>query len=126
MRLSVDHKATDKAEQKRVKKAKGVIFGGRLYGSIAVTRALGDFNLKNSCNGLINEPSISKTVIDDSDLFLVMASDGIWDVVKDEMAYKFIIDNKITEAEDLVKFFVKKAMELGSHDNISCIAIKLS
>ena len=44
--LSVDHKANNESEKKRVTNAGGYIFGGRLLGKLAITRAFGDFEMK--------------------------------------------------------------------------------
>ena len=44
--LSVDHKAINEKEKKRVLKNGGYIFGGRLLGKLAITRAFGDFEMK--------------------------------------------------------------------------------
>ena len=73
--LSYDHKATDKSEMLRVHNSGGSIFRGRLKGTLALTRSLGDHSLK-TC-GLIAEPSIIKTVLNPSNHTLVIASDGI-------------------------------------------------
>jgi protein phosphatase PTC1 len=45
--MSTDHKATDEKEASRVISEKGTIFRNRLGGVLAVTRALGDFELKD-------------------------------------------------------------------------------
>jgi len=133
LRLSYDHKACDKTEQKRVKEEGGVILRKRLYGTLAVTRTHGDFEMKETVTCLSNKPHITRTEIDDTDKFIVIASDGIWDVIKDQDVFDIvkspdfntleIITNK---RKDLAKLLVKKAVELGSKDNISCIAIKLN
>ena len=49
---------------------------------MAITRAFGDWNLKNK--GLISEPALNKIVLKKGDTILV-ASDGIWDVISDEV-----------------------------------------
>ena len=49
---------------------------------MAITRAFGDFNLKSK--GVIVEPFIKRLKIP-KDSILVMASDGIWDVIDDQV-----------------------------------------
>jgi len=120
--LSYDHKCTDINESERIKKAGGVIFGGRVFGQLALTRALGDYKLKQY--GVTSTPYVSKHCIEDTDRFIVMASDGIWDVFSGEAILK--ISYEINNADELCKYLVKQAISLGSQDNISCIVIKLN
>jgi len=133
IRLSYDHKASDKQEIKRVKAEGGIIIRKRLYGTLAITRALGDFEMKEGAPCLSNIPHVTRTVINKTDQFLVMASDGIWDVYQDEAVFDLVksldfnTNDLVTDKpKDLAKILVQKSQELGSKDNISCIAIKLN
>jgi len=80
-RLSYDHKSTDKIEAQRVKNEGGIIMDDRVGGSLAITRAFGDHALKKE--GVTARPSIKKHILRPSDKYLVIASDGIWDVLED-------------------------------------------
>jgi serine/threonine protein phosphatase PrpC len=124
IRLSKDHKATNKEESERVVKCGGVIYNNRLNGYLAITRSLGDFKYKNLNSGLISIPYINKIEIEKTDKFVVMGSDGIWDVITDEMAFE--ISSKYTSSSILSQVFVQKAINLGSRDNLSFIALKLN
>ena len=73
--LTYDHKASDKAEMMRVQKCGGSIYRGRLRGTLALTRSLGDHSLKTS--GLSSEPTISKKILTPNDDLLIIASDGL-------------------------------------------------
>jgi serine/threonine protein phosphatase PrpC len=42
-----------------------------------VSRSFGDYNLKKF---IISDPDVSKYEITDTDRYIVMASDGFWDV----------------------------------------------
>ena len=53
----------------------------RVGGSLAVTRAFGDHSLKR--DGVTAKPFINKHAIRPFDKFLVIASDGVWDVLED-------------------------------------------
>ena len=44
--LSQDHKPDDAAEKKRIEAANGYVEQGRVFGTLAVSRALGDFDFK--------------------------------------------------------------------------------
>ena len=56
----------------------GTIINERLGGNLLVTRALGDFDMKKF--GLIGEPDIKEYTIS-TNLFIAIASDGIWDTI---------------------------------------------
>ena len=79
--MSQDHKGTDFAEIERIKSGGGILFDGRVGGSLAVTRALGDHSLKS--NGVIAKPYIQKHLLKTGDKFLIIACDGVWDVLED-------------------------------------------
>ena len=51
---------------------------GRVSGTLAVTRALGDLELKTE--GVCNIPDIEVFEITQRTQMLVVASDGLWDV----------------------------------------------
>lgn len=81
-RLSVDHKVADKSEHDRIIKGGGVIMNDRVGGTLVLTRAMGDFALKDS--GVICQPTIRKHFIRPFDRFVVIASDGVYDTLSDE------------------------------------------
>jgi serine/threonine protein phosphatase PrpC len=89
-RLSYDHRATDRAEIERVKREGGIVFDDRVGGSLAITRAFGDYALKRE--GVSAKPHVKKHVVRPGDRYLVMASDGIWDVLEDQDIQKFCRD----------------------------------
>ncbi len=80
-RLTNDHKASEKAEQERVRKAKGTILNNRVNGTLAITRAFGDFDLKNQ--GVISEPECVSVPVESRHSVLIIACDGVWDVLDD-------------------------------------------
>lgn len=150
--LTTDHKCSNAEEVERIKGMGGIVFNSRLYGQLALSRALGDHSMKN--NGLICTPTIHKRYIEDKDNYIIIASDGIWDTVSDDDLIKlssssalssFQVDSKDIEnntdsnkqkekdntkdkeitAESLCTSIIEKAIEKGSYDNISCIAIKI-
>ena len=45
-RVSVDHKASNPSEEDRIRSEGGTIIKGRVAGQLAITRALGDLELK--------------------------------------------------------------------------------
>ena len=57
------------------------------------------------------------------DLFVIIASDGVWDVISDLDAYN--LSKHCSNSKQLSENLVKQSISLGSRDNISCIAIYL-
>lgn len=121
-RLSEDHRCSEMKEVLRVKGAGGRVFDGRVYGQLMITRAFGDHSLK-SC-GVSAVPYINKHIInEDNDKYVVIASDGVWDVVEDEHVYS--LSQNARNTEELCKMIINTAVKNGTKDNISCIVIKL-
>lgn len=124
-RLSYDHKATDYSELIRVKNFGGMIFNGRVLGQLAVTRAFGDFNLKNQ--GIVATPFIKRIDVNSNSPktnFIIIASDGVWDVLEDEEIIPIakVYGNTSNELADAI---LNISLQRGSTDNTSVIAVHL-
>jgi len=122
-RLSVDHVATDPAEIARVEKVGGHVINHRVGGSLAVTRALGDHCLKDG--GVSAEPHYAQHVIGPNDRFVLMASDGVWDVMSDIDAQELVLAHGHESPNDLAERVLKHALSRGTRDNLSCLVIRL-
>jgi serine/threonine protein phosphatase PrpC len=120
--ITQDHKCSETAEVERVRESGGIVFSGRVFGQLVLTRALGDHALKSY--GVIPTPYVVRTELDDKYKYLVMASDGVWDVVQPDDVFK--VSKEVSNAEDFSKVLVKNAIDGGSKDNISCIVVKLN
>ncbi|KAA8539491.1 hypothetical protein F0562_026183 [Nyssa sinensis] len=84
--LSSDHKPDRPDELLRIQDAGGrVIYwdGPRVLGVLAMSRAIGDSYLKPY---VISEPEVTETDRTAEDECLILASDGLWDVVSNETA----------------------------------------
>lgn len=79
IRLTYDHKGTDPHEQQRIRSAGGFINNGRVSGMLAITRSLGDSELKE---WIIGDPYTTETVLTDEDTILILACDGVHTWVK--------------------------------------------
>ena len=124
-RLSYDHRASEKDEQNRIIESGGIVFAGRVYGQLMLSRAFGDWELKNY--GVSNIPYVSKTDIDDisnSWKWVVIASDGIWDVFNDDEIGRLSLSYE--GSKEFCNDIIKNAMERGTMDNISCFVVKLN
>lgn len=121
-RLTFDHKCTDPSEAERIKKKGGNIVDDRVMGKLALTRAFGDYSMKRY--GVISTPTVNKITLNDGDKFIVICSDGVWDVIDEEDMFYFMM-NCNDCARDLAETIVKESIERGTTDNVSCIAIKI-
>lgn len=125
IRLTYDHKASDISEKMRIEKAGGIVSYGRINCDLALSRSFGDFKYKKE--GLISTPHIQHLIINKNSSkndIVVMASDGIWDVIEDSELIKLASKNKFI-VENIVEELVQLAKEKGSTDNISCLALKI-
>jgi len=88
--LSSDHKPAREDEKARIEKLGGrIIHYGtwRVQGVLAVTRAFGDRKLKQYVSA---EPEIKSWELTDDDDFLVLATDGVWDVLSSQAAVDIV------------------------------------
>ena len=86
--LSEDHKCSLPAEARRIVAAGGRVIGGRVDGSLAMSRALGDFEYKQDKSLPQCEQKVSPLPdieicrrVDGADELLIVACDGVWDVL---------------------------------------------
>ncbi|PQE16798.1 phosphatase 2C protein [Rutstroemia sp. NJR-2017a BBW] len=122
LRLSYDHKGSDENEGKRVANAGGLILNNRVNGVLAVTRALGDAYMKDLVTG---HPYTTETVIQpDSDEFIILACDGLWDVCSDQEAVDLVRNQQdpVVAAKQLVEY----ALSRFSTDNLSCMIVRFN
>lgn len=123
--VSFDHKPQQVREQKRIEAAGGYIaFNGvwRVAGILATSRAMGDYPLKDK-NFVIADPDILTFDLDDhKPMFLILASDGLWDTFTNEEAIKFIKE-RLDEPDYGAKSLTLQAYYRGSVDNITVLVI---
>lgn len=74
VRLTYDHKGSDKQEAKRITDAGGFVMSGRVNGVLAVTRSLGDSSMKEF---VVGAPYTTETELCEEDEFLILACDGV-------------------------------------------------
>ena len=88
-----DHKPDDPIEKARIEKAGGkieVLGVARAPGGLAVSRSLGDRDVKNlTPGGVIATPQMERVIIQNNDI-LIIACDGLWDVASNQEVAKLV------------------------------------
>ena len=131
-RLSYDHRADDPKEKQRIINNGGIVMNKRVMGQLMLSRAFGDFELKSF--GVKCEPYITRKEISnqDKDQFLVIASDGIWDVisegdVQDYISFELSSPNEAKNVSYvLCEKLIQVALSRGAWDNLSVFVVKLN
>ena len=136
VRLSRDHKPGMPDETRRISDLGGrVIYWGRwrVEGLLAVSRSIGDASLKPYITA---EPEICEYDVGKDDLFLIISSDGVWDVMDNEEAAHVVIasscameDGKLKIDTNRFKWAARNLCEharsCGSTDNFSVLCVDL-
>lgn len=95
--LSTDHKPADALERERIEQAGGFVEFNRVNGNLALSRAFGDFAFKNhtelppECQMISVKPDVVVHEVNEDLMFLVLACDGIWDVLSNQEVADFVI-----------------------------------
>ena len=98
-----------------------------MLGILAVSRSFGDHGMKDF---VIGEPYTTETKLSECGPcpFLILACDGVWDVLTDQEAVDLIsarYKSKNGPDDEAAKYLVKTAMKKGSADNITAIIVYL-
>ena len=122
--MSHDHKPQRDDEARRINSLPGgrIIYYGRwrVQGVLAVSRAIGDVGLKPY---VIADPEVLEATIGPDDIYLVLATDGLWDVMKNEEVARFVAN--CPDFSSVAKELCYEAKMLGSTDNVTCLVVNL-
>ena len=151
MALSEDHKPNRTDERKRIENAGGVVVWAgtwRVGGVLAVSRAFGDRLLKRY---VVATPDIQEELLSWQDEVVILATDGLWDVISNQESITLIKDTMASpfsalvsvgplcvylaagqsvngwaaqDAEKAAKKLTDEAYARGSNDNISCVVLR--
>ncbi len=132
--LSDDHKPNRLDELARIKAAGGfvAVYGvPRVGGRLAISRALGDASLKAPArpqSWVSATPEIMTHTLSGQDEFLLLACDGVWDVMSNEQAVK-IVKDALDDGKSLnkaAKILRDAAYDKLSGDNITVMIVPLN
>jgi protein phosphatase 1B len=131
--MSHDHKPYLETEQRRIEAAGGTVQMRRVNGDLAVSRALGDFSYKAlrdlpaESQQISAEPDVKWVERSETDQFLVLACDGIWDVMSNEEVAQFILQQSteggVDNLGELAEILIDTCLEKGSRDNMSVVIV---
>ncbi|XP_004501450.1 protein phosphatase 2C 50-like [Cicer arietinum] len=144
MALSIDHKPNRDDEYARIEEAGGKVIqwnGHRVFGVLAMSRSIGDRYLKP---WIIPEPEVTFLPRAKGDECLILASDGLWDVMTNEEACdlarrRILLWHKKNgselssirgegidpAAQAAAEYLSNRALQKGSKDNITVIVVDL-
>ncbi|GAB4858431.1 hypothetical protein Ancab_009904 [Ancistrocladus abbreviatus] len=140
--LSVDHKPDRPDELARIEAAGGRVInwnGPRVLGVLATSRSIGDHYLRPY---VISKPDVTVCKRTKEDEFLMLATDGLWDVITNEVACRVVrkclngrirrgsreaMDRQMagSQATRAAAILVELAIARGSRDNISVVVVQL-
>ncbi|XP_059648467.1 probable protein phosphatase 2C 34 [Cornus florida] len=139
VQLTVDFKPNLPQEAERINQCKGRVFSlndepgvhriwlpDEEWPGLAMSRAFGDYCIKDF--GLISVPEVSQRHITSRDQFVVLATDGVWDVISNQEAVQIVSSapEKAKSAKCLVECAVqawKRKRHGIATDDVSAICL---
>lgn len=125
VKLTVDHTPERKDEKERIKKCGGFVAWNSIgqphvNGRLAMTRSIGDLDLKK--NGVIAEPETKRIKLHHaSDSFLVLTTDGINFMVNSQEICDFV--NLCHDPMEAAHNVTEQAVQYGTEDNSTAIVV---
>jgi len=124
--LTTDHKPTDPEEQKRIASLGGTVVYcmgvARVQGILAVSRAFGNRSIKHVIRP---DPDIFNIKLSPDDDYLVQASDGLWDVLRNRDVLDICYNMEPGGPQKIAEELVHAALARGSTDNTTAIVVSL-
>ena len=128
-----DHKPENYVERERIEAAGGYVMYNRINGDLAVSRAFGDFQFKcaklpESRQQVISDPDVTVLQRFADDYFMILACDGIWDVmsigdVSDFIRAKLVEGLSLSE---ICNSLIHHCLKRGSRDNMSVLLVRFN
>jgi len=97
----------------------GIISYGRVDASLDMARSIGDLQHPS----VSSRPTLKKVTLDEYSKYLVVACDGLWDVIDAQLAMDAIKGKSPAEASEHLR---KLAYQRGSSDNVTILVVGLN
>ena len=136
--MTVDHKPENPIEEERINRNNGYVSGGRVDGTLAVSRAFGDrfFKVDNVAHAnpremkVIAVPDVTTATVPwNKGAFAVLCCDGVFESnFSNEQVIEFI-RNQLTQTKDLAVIAGRvchEAVARGSKDNVTCMIVEFA
>ena len=129
--ITVDHSPEAPSELARIKAAGGFVEDGYVNGQLNVARALGNWALDikrgtDGCPGpLTAEPDLIDREVGEGEEFMLLASDGLWEVFTSQGAIDFAREHLRThnDPQGCSEALVEEALRRDSTDNVSVVVL---
>ena len=130
MEMSYKHKPRDEREKLRIETLGGMVFQGRVYGTLSVTRGFGDTAFKPPCNPqfiVCPDPDVKCINVTPEHRYVILACDGVWDKVTHEEAAEFIhgLRQNGLSVQECAEWLVREAEDRISRDNVTAVVVDL-
>jgi serine/threonine protein phosphatase PrpC len=126
--LSEKHAPKSNSEERaRIVEMGGAVPYGKVFGSLGVSRAFGDPGYKVEKLFVTPEPYIRRHKLAKHDKFLVLACDGLWDVLSYHDVVEFVGERmqQNRPLQRIAEKLVRNALSQGSQDNITVVLVQL-
>uniref|UniRef100_A0A1I7U737 PPM-type phosphatase domain-containing protein n=1 Tax=Caenorhabditis tropicalis TaxID=1561998 RepID=A0A1I7U737_9PELO len=127
-----DHKPYLEKERKRIEDAGGSVMIQRINGSLAVSRAFGDYEYKDDPRLPADQQLVSpepdvyiRPRNIENDEFMVVACDGIYDVMTNEELAEFVRDRLVVHPDlrEVCDDVLDECLVKGSRDNMTMVVV---
>lgn len=133
--LTTDHKPNNPEEKRRIELAGGLVsMDNRVDGELAMSRAFGDWNLKDkhskedyALNKVICIPEFQSIELEEGDC-LLLSCDGLTEWLENKEIYDELVQLREmhpNDADIILDGLLQKALNSGSKDNMTTVLVEL-
>ncbi|CAG9336276.1 unnamed protein product [Blepharisma stoltei] len=127
--LSIDHKPDMPEEKNRIYRAGGNVEDGRVMGNLNLSRCIGDLEYKQNRSippkdQIISAyPDIRRETLTPNDEFMVLACDGVWDMLTSQQCVSFVRERINTKPlQQIIEEMLDRCLapSVGANAGLGC------